>query len=416
MSAICRWATGEVLRGVERSSASVALAAAPSRGAAAPGAATAQSRVVSACTASGTWALKNRAIHSLLGSDSQGRTALAPDESPGGPRARPHQAPRTVPRRAQSEARVRSPREPRLPQRGRDAQAGRRRRSALVFAVLCPAARRSASKGAAAARSSGTDGSGLTRINARLIREHYDDVLRIAGSLLQRHTTSSQLVRALRSQTRHLATLAGRSSTSAEPRKPFTSWTTANDEHFRRRILVQLNRGEGRHGLARDVGHGRRGELRQPYREGQEEQLGALGLIVNTIVLYNPLYTQRPRSHRRHDRRRTPRRGHRATQLAGQRPHHPHRRYPILLPAPLHDRGTYRASTRQKTPPRKPGSPNHTPRPPQPGCASVEEVAGLRCKPGPPQRLRTSQTSSHGHRRAQDRDTKNGVTSGPCGA
>jgi len=46
------------------------------------------------------------------------------------------------------------------------------------------------------------------QINTRLIREHYDDVLRIAGSLLQRHTTSSQLVRALRSQTRHLATLA----------------------------------------------------------------------------------------------------------------------------------------------------------------------------------------------------------------
>ena len=66
-----------------------------------------------------------------------------------------------------------------------------------------------------------------------------------------------------------------------------------NDEHFRRRILVQLNRGEGRDGLSRDVCHGRRGELRQPYREGQEEQLGALGLIVNTIVLYNTMWPVR---------------------------------------------------------------------------------------------------------------------------
>jgi TnpA family transposase len=66
-----------------------------------------------------------------------------------------------------------------------------------------------------------------------------------------------------------------------------------NDEHFRRRILVQLNRGEGRDGLSRDVCHGRRGELRQPYREGQEEQLGALGLIVNTIVLYNTIWPVR---------------------------------------------------------------------------------------------------------------------------
>ena len=46
------------------------------------------------------------------------------------------------------------------------------------------------------------------REHCRVVRENYDDVLRIAGSLLQRHTTASQLVRALRSQTRHLATLA----------------------------------------------------------------------------------------------------------------------------------------------------------------------------------------------------------------
>src|SRR5262249_2878859 len=34
-----------------------------------------------------------------------------------------------------------------------------------------------------------------------------------------------------------------------------------------------------------------RGELRQRYREGQEDQLGALGLVVNMIVLWNTLYT-----------------------------------------------------------------------------------------------------------------------------
>ena len=33
-----------------------------------------------------------------------------------------------------------------------------------------------------------------------------------------------------------------------------------------------------------------RGELRQPYREGQEDQLGALGLVLNAIVLWNTRY------------------------------------------------------------------------------------------------------------------------------
>ncbi len=63
------------------------------------------------------------------------------------------------------------------------------------------------------------------------------------------------------------------------------------DDGYRRRILAQLNRGEGRHGLARAVFHGKRGELRQRYREGQEDQLGALGLVVNVAVLWNTLYT-----------------------------------------------------------------------------------------------------------------------------
>ena len=44
--------------------------------------------------------------------------------------------------------------------------------------------------------------------------------------------------------------------------------------------------------VARAVFHGHRGELRQRYREGQEDQLGALGLVVNAIVLWNTLYME----------------------------------------------------------------------------------------------------------------------------
>jgi len=65
-----------------------------------------------------------------------------------------------------------------------------------------------------------------------------------------------------------------------------------DDETKRRSTLGQLNRGEGRHNLARAVFHGKRGELRQRYREGQEDQLGALGLIVNMVVLWNTIYIE----------------------------------------------------------------------------------------------------------------------------
>jgi hypothetical protein len=52
------------------------------------------------------------------------------------------------------------------------------------------------------------------------------------------------------------------------------------------------DRGEGRHSLGRAIFHGKRGELRQRYREGQEDQLGALGLVVNMIVLWNTIYVE----------------------------------------------------------------------------------------------------------------------------
>lgn len=59
-----------------------------------------------------------------------------------------------------------------------------------------------------------------------------------------------------------------------------------NDPVFRRRILSQLNIHEGRLKLARTIFYGSRGQLRKQYREGQEDQLGALGLVTNVIVLW----------------------------------------------------------------------------------------------------------------------------------
>ena len=42
----------------------------------------------------------------------------------------------------------------------------------------------------------------------------------------------------------------------------------------RRRILTQLNRGESRHGVARAVFHGQRGEVRQRYAKARKINSG----------------------------------------------------------------------------------------------------------------------------------------------
>jgi len=126
-------------------------------------------------------------------------------------------------------------------------------------------------------------------INERLIAEHWDDLLRLAGSLKLGKVGATSVMRTLQRG----GSLSGLGKAVAElgrVEKTLYLLAYVQDETYRRRILVQLNRGEGRHRVARAVFHGHKGELRQRYREGMEDQLGALGLVVNAIVLWNTRY------------------------------------------------------------------------------------------------------------------------------
>ena len=127
------------------------------------------------------------------------------------------------------------------------------------------------------------------RVKTALIADHWEDLLRLAGSLKLGTVPAAGLIRTL--QTRDRPTRLARALEElGRLVKTLYLLRFIDDETYRRRILVQLNRGEGRHQLARVVFHGKRGELRQRYRDGQEDQLGALGLVVNVIVLWNTIY------------------------------------------------------------------------------------------------------------------------------
>jgi hypothetical protein len=117
----------------------------------------------------------------------------------------------------------------------------------------------------------------------------WDDALRLAGSLKLGVVQATSVMRTLRVDDRPTK-LAQAVAELGRIDKSIHSLMYIDDESKRRRTLTQLNRQEDRHKLARAVFHGKRGELRQRYREGQEDQLGALGLVVNIIVLWNTLY------------------------------------------------------------------------------------------------------------------------------
>lgn len=127
------------------------------------------------------------------------------------------------------------------------------------------------------------------RINLKLIADHWDDLLRLAGSLKLGVVQAAGLTRTLQTNDRPTR-LARALQELGRLIKTIYLLQFIDDESYRRRILIQLNRGEGRHQLARVIFHGKRGELRQRYREGQEDQLGALGLVVNLVVLWNTIY------------------------------------------------------------------------------------------------------------------------------
>ena len=127
------------------------------------------------------------------------------------------------------------------------------------------------------------------RVSLERVAPYWDDVMRLIGSLKLGRVSAMNIMRTLQvdDSPTHLAQAIAE---IGRIDKTIHTLNFIDDETRRRSTLQQLNLGEGRHSLARDVFHGKRGELHQRYREGQEDQLSALGLVVNMIVLWNTIY------------------------------------------------------------------------------------------------------------------------------
>ena len=128
------------------------------------------------------------------------------------------------------------------------------------------------------------------RINLALITENWNDITRLAASLQTGTVRASQILRV--TQGAGTATRLGR-AVAEYGRIAKTLHLLAfvdTDDTYRRQIHRQLTVQESRHALARRVFHGKHGQIYQTYREGQEDQLGALGLVLNATVLWNTVY------------------------------------------------------------------------------------------------------------------------------
>lgn len=129
------------------------------------------------------------------------------------------------------------------------------------------------------------------KINLQLIRQHWDDLLRVAGSLKLKWVTASLLIRKLQAFPRqHVLTRAlqeyGRLVKTIFILRYFHS------EAYRRRIGTQLNKGEKLHTLRAYLHSANRGRIRKKYPDEHLNQAHCLNLITNAITVWNTVYMQ----------------------------------------------------------------------------------------------------------------------------
>jgi TnpA family transposase len=135
------------------------------------------------------------------------------------------------------------------------------------------------------------NGISRNKINMELIKTHWDDILRLTGSLKTGKVQALQIMQILQ-RGGQPNSLGKAVQELGRIIKTIHSLTYVDDENYRRRILTQLNRGESRHELTRAIFHGKKGEIRKRYVQEQENQLSALGLVTNMVVLWNTRYMQ----------------------------------------------------------------------------------------------------------------------------
>ncbi|MEV6341246.1 Tn3 family transposase [Nocardia vinacea] len=126
---------------------------------------------------------------------------------------------------------------------------------------------------------------------ARVVR-YWPDILRIAGSVHEGAVAASDVMRMLQ-HGGNPTQLGMALAHFGRILKTLHVLSYVDAEQYRRDIKRMRNLQEERHGLGKHVFHGRKGELREAYHAGMEDQLGALGLVIGCITLWNTVYLDR---------------------------------------------------------------------------------------------------------------------------
>lgn len=127
------------------------------------------------------------------------------------------------------------------------------------------------------------------QINTKIIKENYDDVLRLAHSIREGTVSASLIMGKLGSYSRQNS-LATALREMGRIEKTIFILNYISDESLRRKIQRGLNKGEAMNGLARAIFFGKQGELRERTIQHQLQRASALNIIINAISIWNTLH------------------------------------------------------------------------------------------------------------------------------
>lgn len=130
-----------------------------------------------------------------------------------------------------------------------------------------------------------------SKVNVKKVIAAWPDMLRVAGSLVTNQVRAYDLLRMF-GREGHPTPLGQAFAEYGRIAKTLHLLAVVDpvDDTYRRQMNKQLTVQESRHKLAREICHGKKGTIHQAYRDGMEDQLGSLGLVLNAVVLWTTRY------------------------------------------------------------------------------------------------------------------------------
>jgi len=129
-------------------------------------------------------------------------------------------------------------------------------------------------------------------INVKLIKENYNQILRLTQSIYSKKVSSALILSKLGSYSRNNS-LSNALKEMGKLEKTIFILKYASQPELQKRIQRGLNKGEAMNGLAREVFFGRKGQFWENEFQEQLQKSSCLNIILNCIVFWNTIYLEK---------------------------------------------------------------------------------------------------------------------------